>query len=102
MTRFLATIAALALMLPATAEAAKFRGGRSAKAEKPASRSTLIVAPGLAGAAGRGRGEHGQASAPSPPRARSRSRRCCRRARSRRRSPWCRSGVVAGGFCVIN
>lgn len=105
MTRFLATAAILAVLLPATAEAAKFRGGRSAHADKPAGRSTLIVAPGLAGAARAGQAKAGEAGAPPhvpfPTPSALPQPQMLQASAQEEKKPWCRSAVV-GGFCVIN
>ncbi|WP_332692529.1 hypothetical protein [Bosea sp. (in: a-proteobacteria)] len=107
MIRILAVATLAAMLVPASAEAAKFRfgGSRSQSSQtSPANRdgSSVLITPGL-----RSR----QASQPAqaqPPRAASPSRATAtepvplRLTSAEEPRIWCRSQVVVGGFCVLN
>ncbi len=102
MSRRIAIALAIAALLPATAEAAKFRGGRSTKPAASASRSTLIVTPGLVGAARAGELRPGEAQRVPFPAASALPQPQLLRATAEEKQPWCRSAVVVGGFCLMN
>lgn len=100
-------VAMLAIMLvPASAEAAKFRFGGSRSNDSQTSSTnrdgSLIVTPGL-----RSR-QASQPAASQSPRAVNPSRTAAREPVPLRLTAaeeprvWCRSQVVVGGFCVLN
>ncbi|MDU0339855.1 hypothetical protein [Bosea rubneri] len=98
-------VATLAIMLvPASAEAAKFRFGGSRSSDSQTSSSnrdgSLIVTPGL-----RSR-QTSQPAAAQSPRAASPNRAAeplpLRLTAAEEPRVWCRSQVVVGGFCVLN
>lgn len=92
-------------LLPAQAEAAKFRsGGRSATTSAKTSRS-LVVVPGIATGASRAQSASGQPErVPFPPAGAQRAEPLPLRlsANNEAKQPWCRSDVVVGGFCLLN
>ncbi|WP_332682967.1 hypothetical protein [Bosea sp. (in: a-proteobacteria)] len=107
MIRILAVATLAAMLVPASAEAAKFRSGGSRSQNSHASQgdrdgSSLVVTPGL-----RSR----QSSQPAP----AQPQRAATPSRAMTAEPvalrltaaaepriWCRSQVVVGGFCVLN
>ncbi|SFC08940.1 hypothetical protein SAMN05428997_10422 [Bosea sp. CRIB-10] len=108
MIRRLAAAALVAALLPASAEAAKFRSGGSRSHTTNASQphrdgSHVVVTPTL-----RSRQPENAAAMPQPLRIASpASIATAETANLRGTQPaeprvWCRSRVVAGGFCVMN
>lgn len=107
MIRILAAATLAVMLVPASAEAAKFRfgGSRSVNSQaSPSNRdgSSLIVTPGL-----RSR-QTGQSAAAQPARAAGAPAAAASEPVPLRLSSaeepriWCRSQVVVGGFCVLN
>lgn len=96
------------LLLPAGAEAAKFRSGgkSSASASGETSggkRSTLIVAPGAAGASRGAKAGQAPARVPFPPSTMALTApKAAVLTVTGEPKIWCRSEVVVGGFCVLN
>ena len=101
----LACLLATATLLPAQAEAAKFRfGGRSSGSSTTTSRS-IVVVPGAAFGASRARAATSEPErAPFPLTTAQREEPLPLRlsANGETKKPWCQTDVVVNGFCMMN
>jgi hypothetical protein len=102
----LACLLAAAALLPVQAEAAKIRYSRSSAATAPKTSRTVIIAPGVGGAA---RAQAAEADKPArvpfpPPSPRPEEPVQLRLTATEGSAPkpWCRSDAVVGGFCMLN
>lgn len=96
---------ATATLLPAQAEAARFRfGGRSSTGQAKVSRGIVIV-PGVAAGTSRAQAATSQPErAPFPVLSAQREEPLPLRlsSNSGAKKPWCQTDVVVGGFCMMN
>ena len=108
MIRVLTTAVIAALLLPAGAEAAKFRGGsRSSHGSSQTSSSggsgtSVGVAPRVGRSSQQEAGKGDAPSRPPFPTASAAAPAMLRLSTAEEPRIWCRSEVVVGGFCMLN
>jgi hypothetical protein len=120
MIRFFAVFVIAATLVPATAEARKFRLGGSSRSAEPAPASATpasVTRPGFAAGVGAGvvaRPRYGRAQEARPtgqetdpsrvpfPPSSAQAPALLRLTSDGTGKVWCRSEVVIGGFCVLN
>ncbi len=108
MIRVLAIAVIAALLLPAGAEAAKFRGGSrtshgsSQTSSSGGSGASLGVAPRVGRSSQQDAAEGNTPSRPPFPTANVAAPAMLRLSTAEEPRVWCRSEVVVGGFCMLN
>lgn len=108
MIRVLATAVIAAVLLPAGAEAAKFRGGSRSSHGSPeassggGSGSSLVVTPRISRSSPQEAAKGQTPPRPPFPTASAAAPAMLRLSTAEEPRVWCRSEVVVGGFCMLN